>query len=58
MKKRLKKYAIPEINAWIFAENKQQFEEKRLKILNRDKKYNAGAITTYNPQCKQKRNNK
>lgn len=54
MKKRLKKYAIPEINAWIFAENKQQFEEKRLKILNRDKKYNANAITTYNPQCKQK----
>jgi hypothetical protein len=56
MKKRLKKYAIPEINAWIFAENKKQFEEKKLKILNRDKKYNAGAITTYNPQCKQKRN--
>ena len=56
MKKRLKKYAIPEINAWIFAENKQQFEEKRLKILNRDKKYNAGANTIYNPQCKQKQN--
>ena len=52
MKKRLKKYAIPEINAWIFAENKQQFEVKRLKILNRDNKYNAGAITTYNPKCK------
>jgi hypothetical protein len=56
MKKRLKKYAIPEINAWIFAENKQQFEEKRLKILNRDKKYNAGANTFYNPQCKTKQN--
>jgi hypothetical protein len=52
MKKRLKKYAIPEINAWIFAENKQQFEEKRLKILNRDKKYNAGAMTIYNPKVK------
>lgn len=35
--KRLKKYAIPELNAWIFASNKAEFEVKKAKLLNRDK---------------------